>query len=67
MSIDEVFDVLLLGDEASITHLAGSGVHYRYSPNTGGFRVRRGGEIVSAHKVFDVPACVAIFGDQHTF
>ena len=67
MSIDEIFEVLMSGDETSIAHLAGSGVHYRHSPNTGGFRVRRGREIVSACKVFDAPACVAIFGDEHTF
>ena len=67
MSIDEIFDVLIDGNDEAIEALAGSGARYMYSPKTGGFRARHGRDFVSACKVYFTPACVALYGNEHTF
>ena len=67
MSIDDVLEVLLVGDDRSIKALEGTGVRYKYSPNTGGIRVRRGKDMASAYKVCFTPECVALYGNEHAF
>ena len=67
MSIDDVLDVLLVGDDRSIKALEGTGIRYKFSPNTSGIRVRRGDDMVSAYRVCFTPACVVLFGNEHTF
>ena len=67
MSIDDVLDVLLVGDDSSIKALEGTGVRYKFSTNTCGIRVRCGNDMVSAYKVCFTPACVVLFGNEHVF
>lgn len=67
MSLDIIFNILMVGEEKEIRSLEGSSVHYEYFPSTGGFRVKRGEEMVIAHKIFYPPNCVICFGNKHSF
>lgn len=67
MDVGDIVDILLDGDDKTIRSFAGTGIWYGFFPNTHTIRVRHGKDIASACKVYFTPACVALYGNEHTF
>lgn len=67
MTIEDIFETLLDGTKSQIEALAGSGVSCRYSEKSGAFTVFANNEEMRAHKVYDPPNCVKVFGPKHSF
>lgn len=67
MDIENIFNILLEGTKAQIGALGGSGASYRYTASCGVFAVIAGHDEIRAHKLFEPPNCVQLFGAEHVF
>ena len=67
MNFEEVDRILTEGTPEEIRSLSGQDIEYGYAEKSGGFCMRAGEEGYSSHGLFEVPACVAVFGPSHNF
>lgn len=69
MSIEEIYDILTEGTTSQIEKLSGSGVSFSFGPSSGGFSVWNSKKTdgIRSHGLFEVPNCVKLYGNEHTF